>query len=82
MTINLPLRYVQGASARQFPDKSGQIAVQLTTKEKLAWIVLYPHVRPWTFNNPEPLLRGLTDPVKVGEILREAVLNVPAEDAK
>ena len=82
MTINLPLRYVQGASARQFPDKTGQIAVQLTSKEKLAWIVLFPHVRPWKFNNPEPLLRGLTEPVKVGEILREAVLNVPPEDAK
>lgn len=82
LTINLPLRYVQGASARQFSDQTGQIAVQLSTKEKLAWIVLFPHVRPWTFNNPEPLLRGLTDPVKVGEILREAVLNVPPEDAK
>lgn len=82
LTINLPLRYVQGASARQFPDKTGQIAVQLSAKEKLAWIVLFPHVRPWNFNNPEPLLRGLKDPVKVGEILREAVLNVPAEDAK
>jgi len=82
LTINLPLRYVQAASARQFSDKTGQIAVQLTTKEKLAWIVLFPHVRPSTINNPEPLLRGLTDPVKVGEILREAVLNVPAEDAQ
>lgn len=82
MTVNLPLRYVQGASARQFKDRTGQIAVQLSNKEKLAWIVLFPHVRPWQFNNPEPLLRGLKDPVKVGEILREAVLNVPAEDAK
>lgn len=81
LTINLPLRYVQGASARQFADKTGQIAVQLTTKEKLAWIVLFPHVRPWKINNPEPLLRGLKDPVKVGEILREAVMNVPAAEA-
>lgn len=82
LTINLPLRYVQGASAKQFRDKTGQIAVQLAAKEKLAWIVLFPHVRPWEFNNPQPLLRGLKDPVRVGEILREAVLNVPAEDAK
>lgn len=82
LTINLPLHYVQGASARQFTDRSGQIAVQLDTKEKLAWIVLFPHVKPWTFNNPEPLLRGLKDPVKVGEILREAVLAVPAKERK
>lgn len=77
LTINLPLHYVQGASARQFRDRTGQIAVQLNSKEKLAWIVLFPHVRPWRINNPEPLLRGLTDPAKVGEILRDAVMNAP-----
>lgn len=82
LTINLPLRYVQGASAKQFADRSGQIAVQLNSSAKLAWIVLFPHVRPWRFNNPEPLLRGLSDPVKVGEILREAVLAVPAVEAR
>jgi len=80
LTINVPLHYVQGASAKQFSDRTGQIAVQLNRKEKLAWIVLFPHVRPWTFNNPEPLLRGLSDPVKVGEILREAVLAVPTRE--
>ena len=82
LTINVPLRYVQGASARQFPDRTGQIALQLDAKTKLAWIVLFPHVKPWTFNNPEPLLRGLTDATKVGEILREAVLAVPPVENK
>lgn len=78
LTINIPLRYVQGASARQFSDRTGQIALQLDRKESIAWIVLFPHVRAWRFRHPEPLLRGLTDPVKVGEVLREAVLRVPA----
>ncbi len=81
LTINVPLHYVEGASAREFPDRSGQIAVQLTKKESIAWIVLFPHVRPWQFSHPEPLLRGLTDPVTVGEVLRAAVLAVPAKDA-
>lgn len=81
LTINVPLHYVEGASARQFPDRTGQIAVQLSKKESIAWIVLFPHVRPWEFSRPQPLLRGLTDPVKVGEVLRAAVLAVPAKDA-
>lgn len=80
LTVNIPLRYIQGASARQFADRTGQIAVQLGTKERLAWIVLFPHVRAWRFSNPEPLLRGLSDPVKVGEVLRDAALAVPAAD--
>ena len=81
LTINVPLHYVEGASAREFSDKTGQIAVQLTKKESIAWIVLFPHVRPFEFSQPQPLLRGLTDPVKVGEVLRAAVLAVPAKDA-
>lgn len=81
LTINVPLHYVEGASARQFPDRTGQIAVQLSKKESIAYIVLFPHVRPWAFSRPEPLLRGLTDPVKVGEVLRAAVLAVPARTA-
>lgn len=81
LTINVPLHYVEGASAREFPDRTGQIAVQLTKKESIAWIVLFPHVRPFEFSQPQPLLRGLMDPVKVGEILRAAVLAVPPKAA-
>jgi len=81
LTINVPLHYVEGASAREFSDRTGQIAVQLTKKESIAWIVLFPHVRPFEFSQPQPLLRGLTDPVKVGEVLRAAVLAVPQKDA-
>jgi len=74
LTVNIPLAYVQGAQARTFGDGTGQIALQLDPREKLAWIVLFPHVRPWRIGRPEPLLRGLEDPAAVGAILRRATL--------
>lgn len=74
LTINIPLKYVTGAQVRTFADGTGQIAVQLDPKEKLAYVVLFPHVRPWRFANPEPLLRGLTDVQQVGHLLRSATL--------
>jgi hypothetical protein len=73
MTINIPFRFVDGASVRLFRDGSGQIALQLPAKERLAYLALWPHVRPWRFTNPEPMLRGLSDPSAVGTILRDAV---------
>jgi hypothetical protein len=76
MTLNLPYRFVEGASTRVFGDGTGQIALQLSPTERLAWLVLWPHVRPWKIGQPEPVLRGLTDHQKVGEILREAALQV------
>lgn len=74
ITVNIPLAYVQGAQLRTFADGTGQIAVQLDPKEKLAWVVLFPHVRSWRFGRPEPLLRGLGDPAAVGTVLRQATL--------
>jgi hypothetical protein len=74
LTVNIPLRYIMGAQVKRFGDGTGQIALQLDPKERLAWIVLFPHVRPLSFTNPQPLLRGLTDPTKVGEVLRAAAL--------
>ncbi len=81
LTVNVPLRYVVGAELKRFADGTGQIAVQLDPREKLAWIVLFPHVRPWRFAAPEPLLRGLHDPARVGAALREATLAQEAEGA-
>jgi len=74
ITVNIPLAYVQGAQLRTFADGTGQIAIQLDPKEKLAWVVLFPHVRSWRFGRPEPLLRGLGDPAAVGAVLRQATL--------
>lgn len=74
LTVNIPLRYIMGAQVKRFGDGTGQIALQLDPKETLAWIVLFPHVRPWRFTNPQPLLRGLSDPAQVGEVLRNATL--------
>ncbi len=74
LTVNIPLSYIMGAQVKRFGDGTGQIALQLDPKEKLAWIVLFPHVRPWRFTNPQPLLRGLSDPAQVGEVLRNATL--------
>jgi hypothetical protein len=74
LTVNIPLSYIMGAQVKRFGDGTGQIALQLDPKEKLAWIVLFPHVRPWRFSNPQPLLRGLSDPATVGEVLHSATL--------
>lgn len=74
LTVNIPLHYIMGAQVKRFADGTGQIAVQLDPKERLAWVVLFPHVRPLSFTNPQPLLRGLTDPSTVGDVLRAATL--------
>ncbi|MCU0648036.1 MAG: PH domain-containing protein [Gemmatimonadaceae bacterium] len=74
MTINVPHRLIASAGVRQHADGTGQIAVTLVEGERLAYGALWPHCRPFLLNWPVPVLRGLTAPVEVGSLLREAVL--------
>ena len=38
-----------------------------------AWLLLWPHVRPWRMRHPEPMLRSLPDAAHVAAILAPAL---------
>ncbi len=71
-TINIPFHLVESASSRLFRDGTGQIALGLRPPDRLAFLHLWPHARPWHLRFPQPMLRGLTDPGQVAKIIREA----------
>jgi hypothetical protein len=71
-TINIPFHLVDAASTREFADGTGQIALAIQPPDRLGYVHLWPHVRPWRLRWPEPMLRGLTDTRAVAEVIREA----------
>jgi hypothetical protein len=73
MTINIPFTLLQSADVGVFRDGTGQLRLVLARPHRLAYIALWPHCRPFALAHPEPLLRGLADPRKVGAILARAV---------
>jgi hypothetical protein len=73
-TINIPFRLIDSAASHVFPDGTGQIALQLRARDRIAFIHLWPHVRPWRLRQPEPMLRGLENPAAVAEMIRRAAL--------
>lgn len=79
MSINLPLSLVDSASVRIARDGSGNIPLSMHGRQKLGYAVLWPHVRPWRFNQPQPMLRALKDAANVAALLSEALAaTVPA----
>lgn len=68
--VNVPLPFVDAASTREFPDGTGEIALSLRRDHRFAWLLLWPHVRPWCFREPEPALIGVPQVAAVGERLR------------
>jgi len=73
MTINLPFTLLHAADLGVFRDGTGQLRLTLQRGHRLAYIALWPHCRVLALTHPEPVLRGLTDPRKVGAILARAV---------
>lgn len=80
LTFNLPLKQLAGAALRPQGKGFGDIALALKGPDRIAWLHLWPHVRPWQLKNPQPSLRCLPDALALGERIQRAwSLANPAE---
>jgi hypothetical protein len=73
ISYNLPFRAIEAAGVRINRDGTGDISLTLASENKIAWLNLWPHVRPWRVKRPEPVLRAIPDATRVADILGRAV---------
>jgi hypothetical protein len=73
MSINIPFTILESAGVGLFKDGTGQVVLKLVKGQRIAYIALWPHCRPFAINQPEPVLRGLVNAREVGAILARAV---------
>ena len=71
--INIPFGIIEGASLKAHADGSGDVALKLTAPNKIAFLQLWPHARPWRLTAPEPTFRALADARGVIEQLADAM---------
>ncbi len=73
ITFNLPFAVLDSASLKLYPDGTGSIPLALKGGNRLAFLVLWPHVRPWRVARAEPTLRFVPDAAQVAQTLAQAV---------
>lgn len=81
MSINLPYRIVESAAARIYPSGHGDLPLTLRKGEKISYLMLWPHARPWRMKRPEPMLRGIPDAANVSAILARALATAASRPA-
>lgn len=81
MSINIPFSILDSAGVGVFKDGTGQVALTLTKPNRLAYIALWPHCRVFSINHPQPVLRGLREPQRIGTLLAQAVADAAAATA-
>ena len=57
LTFNLPLKQIQTAGLLLSTKGFGDIPLALSGGNRIGYINLWPHARPWRLANPEPMLR-------------------------
>jgi hypothetical protein len=67
--INLPLSKIGAADLSMQGKTTGDIALRLTENQRLGWLQLWPHARPWKLNKVQPMLRSIVDADKVAGLL-------------
>jgi hypothetical protein len=72
LTFNLPLRQVSGAAIKPQASGHGDIALTLSGSDRIAWLNLWPHARPWQLRKPQPSLRCVPDAQAVGARIQQA----------
>jgi hypothetical protein len=78
MSINIPFTILDSAGVGVFKDGTGQVVLTLTKPNRLAYIALWPHCRVFSINQPQPVLRGLREPQRIGTLLAQAVADAAA----
>lgn len=80
ITFNLPFAAVMGAGLRHHRDGTGDIPLTLDGAEQIAYLHIWPNVRPWKLTRPEPMLRNIPAPDQVAELLTDALKVYHAEN--
>lgn len=79
MTLNVPYRIVGSAGLKTYADGTGDIPLALTGKERAAYLLLWPHVRPWRAARAEPMLRAVPNAAGVAGVLSKALAAASGE---
>jgi hypothetical protein len=72
LTFNIPFRRIAAADLRLDADGHGDLPLTLAEGERIAWLNLWPHCRPWKLAAPQPMLRCIPRAAEVAAIVGSA----------
>lgn len=78
--FNIPFGIIEGAALNARPSGGGDLALTLKAPNKIAFLHLWPHARPFRLGQPQPTFRAIPDAARAARILTDAIRDVVAVD--
>lgn len=61
MMINIPWSRIAEVNLRDHGDGSGDIELTMSGGQRMSYLMLWPHIRPWQFSPVKPTLRSINN---------------------
>ena len=72
--INLPLPMIGSVDLAQRADGTGDLPLVITGQQRLGYVALWPHARPWKISTPQPMLRSVPDASSIASLIARTCL--------
>jgi hypothetical protein len=72
LTFNIPFKRIAAAGLHLDAGGTGDLPLTLQGPDRIAFLHLWPHARPWRLGKPEPMLRSVPQAARVARVLTEA----------
>ena len=80
-TIDIPFKVIDQVDLKAGANGTGNISIKLKDDAAIAYLILWPHVRPWRLRRPEPMLRAVPNVRDVAAILASRLRASAAAEA-
>lgn len=72
LTFNLPFKRIETAGLQLTAKGFGDMPLVLSGGDRIGWLNLWPHVRPWQVAQPQPMLRCVPNAQAVAATFQKA----------
>lgn len=72
-TLAIPMSQITATAVSANPDGTADVAVSLKAGNRMPYLKLWPHARPWHLTHPQPMLRGVPQGGAVAAMLSRAL---------
>jgi hypothetical protein len=73
ISLQFGFAVIDAAGVHAWSNGAGDIALKLRPGQKISYLIVWPHVRPWKLRHAEPTLRCIPDVAPVAQILSRAL---------
>jgi hypothetical protein len=73
ITLQIPFKEVTEAGVKHFSNGTGDVSLTVRAKQRIGYLLLWPHARPWKYSSAQPTFRGIAKVDEVAALLGRAL---------